>query len=147
VRSADAGQCGATVDPGTATATNNCATVNISGSRSDGKALTALYPIGTTTITWTAIDSNLRMATCMQTVTVTDDEAPQITCLKDVTVCTDSGQCTATVKLDTTTATDNCGSASVSGSRSDSQALTAPYPKGTTTVTWTAMDAAGHTAT
>jgi len=42
------------------------------------------------------------------------------------------------------TATDNCGSPTVVGVRSDSQPLSAPYPTGTTTITWTATDGCGN---
>jgi hypothetical protein len=42
------------------------------------------------------------------------------------------------------TASDNCGSVTVSATRSDSLTLMDPYPTGTTTVTWTATDACGN---
>src|SRR6185295_8953848 len=41
----------------------------------------------------------------------------------------------------------NCGSPAVSAARSDAQPLASPYPLGTTTITWTATDAAGNSAT
>ena len=56
---------------GTATATDNCGVASIVGTRSDGRALTDNYPVGTTTITWTATDSSGNTATATQTVTIT----------------------------------------------------------------------------
>ena len=76
----DPGVCSAVVDPGTATATDNCDTsVAITGTRSDNQALNAPYPKGTTTITWRATDDEGNYSECTQTVTVADDEAPVIT--------------------------------------------------------------------
>jgi YVTN family beta-propeller protein len=60
----------ANVDPGTPTATDNCSGPTVSGTRSDGKALDAPYPFGTTTITQTATDAGGNQASCQQTITV-----------------------------------------------------------------------------
>jgi hypothetical protein len=59
------------------TATDNCSAVTISGTRSDGVAsLDAPYPVGVTTITWTAKDADQNVSTATQTVTVIDNENP-----------------------------------------------------------------------
>ncbi len=142
--STDAGQCSATVNPGTATAADNCGAPTVSGQRSDGQALNAPYPKGMTTITWTATDDAGNSSSCTQTITVNDTENPAITCPANISTNTDAGVCSASVDPGTPTATDNCPGTTVSGSRSDGQALTAPYPKGTTTITWTATDASGN---
>jgi hypothetical protein len=73
------GLCGAHVTA-TATASANCPGVSlpVSGVRSDGQLLTALYPIGTTTITWTTTDAAGSQATCMQSITVKDTVGPTI---------------------------------------------------------------------
>jgi hypothetical protein len=105
----------------------------------------SVYPLGATVITWTATDGSGATATCQQTVTVRDAQAPTITCGPDVSVPTDAGQQTASgVMLGTPTAADNCPGVTFAGSRSDGQPLTAPYPTGTTTITWTATDGAGN---
>ena len=64
--------CGAMLNPGTATATDNCGVALIVGTRSDNAALNALYPVGTTVITWKATDLSGNFVTCEQTVTVTN---------------------------------------------------------------------------
>ena len=56
------------------------------------------------------------------------------------------GSCGANVDPGTPTAEDNCTLDTVIGTRSDSLALTDPYPQGVTTITWTAKDKAGNTA-
>lgn len=141
----DPGQCSATVNPGTATATDNCdSTPTVNGTRSDNQPLSAPYPKGTTTITWTATDDANNSSSCIQTVTVNDTENPTVSCPANITTSTDPNLCSASVNPGTATATDNCPGATVSGIRSDAQPLNAPYPKGTTTITWTATDSSGN---
>ncbi|HEU0252191.1 MAG TPA: HYR domain-containing protein, partial [Pyrinomonadaceae bacterium] len=67
-----AGSCGANVQVGSASGTDNCSGVATNGVRSDGGALTDPYPLGTTTIVWTATDSSGNSASCEQLVTVTN---------------------------------------------------------------------------
>ena len=64
----------------------------------------------------------------------------------DVSVAADAGTTAgALVTLQSPTAEDSClTSLTVTPSRSDSAAMDAPYPVGTTTVTWSATDAAGN---
>ncbi|MDX6403372.1 MAG: hypothetical protein QOH70_827 [Blastocatellia bacterium] len=143
-RSTDSGTCAANIDPGTATATDNCGAASVSGTRSDAQPLNAPYPKGTTTIHWTATDGSGNTASCDQTVTVNDTEAPAITCPANITTGTEPGTCSAHVVTGTATATDNCGTATVSGTRSDGRPLTDTYPRGTTTITWTATDGSGN---
>ncbi len=140
----DAGKCGALVTV-SATAMDNCGVGTPSGVRGDGLALTALYPLGTTTITWTVTDSHGNSNTSTQTVTVTDTEKPVIVSNGNKTVNNDLGKCGATVSVSAIT-TDNCGVVAATGVRSDGLALTALYPVGTTTITWTVTDTHTNTA-
>ena len=75
-----------------------------------------------------------------------DSTPPVITCPGGITRFTDSGQNTATINPGTAVATDNCGTPTVTGVRSDGKPLNAPYPVGITVITWTAKDAANNTA-
>jgi hypothetical protein len=68
-RFTDSGQLGATVNPGTPVALDNCS-VSITSVRSDGKALNALYPVGVTVIIWTATDVGGNKASCGQSIVV-----------------------------------------------------------------------------
>jgi hypothetical protein len=137
----DAGQCSAMVNPGTATATDNCLIQTLTGTRSDGKSLVDSYPVGTTTITWIAMDGVGLTAVGSQTVTVNDTEFPVLNVPANMTVYQDSAS-GATVTF-SVTASDNCGSPTIictppSGSI---------FPLGTTTVNCTATDPSGNTAT
>ncbi|HMG74663.1 MAG TPA: HYR domain-containing protein, partial [Pyrinomonadaceae bacterium] len=141
------GTCAAHVNPGTATATDNCdSNPTITGTRSDGRPLTDTYPKGTTTITWTASDhaSPANQSSCAQTITVQDHENPVIICPAPIVQGNDPGTCSATVNPGQPTATDNCDNPTLTSSRSDGQGMNAPYPKGTTTITWTATDSSGN---
>ncbi len=102
------------------------------------------YPIGTTTVTWTATDAAGNKATCDQKITVKDCDAPRITCPDDKEVCNDQGKTYATIPLaDLGTPTANDPAAVITNNAPSNN----QYPIGTTTVTWTATDAAGNKAT
>jgi len=147
LQTSDSGVCGVSVFIANPTATDNCSTsFTFNGVRSDALTLLSVYPVGITTITWTATDlaGNISLS-CNQTVTVTDNEKPEISCPADITLAADAGVCGASVVLVNPTVTDNCSvSLTVNGVRSDALALSAVYPAGTTTITWTATDAAGN---
>ena len=65
----DSGQFSATVNPGTPLASDTCL-ISVTGVRSDGKSLNAPYPIGITTIIWTAKDTAGNTASCSQSIAV-----------------------------------------------------------------------------
>jgi sialidase-1 len=142
----DAGVCGATINITAATATDNCSVPILKSVRNDGLPLTAIYPMGNTTITWTATDSTGNTSTSTQVVTVNDTEAPVLVVGQDISVTNDAGVCGASIDI-TATATDNCSGSSLKSVRSDGLPLTDIYPVGKTTITWTATDATGNTAT
>lgn len=142
----DAGVCKAAVSVGVATVTDDAPGSTVAGARSDAAALDAAYPNGVTTITWTATDAGGLTASAPQTVTVSDKENPVVRAPATVLVGNDPGQASAYVSAGDATASDNCPGVSVSGSRADGGALQGVYPVGVTTITWTATDASGNTA-
>ena len=144
----DFGQCGAIVVV-SATATDNCSVTNaVVGTRSDAAAINALYPVGTTTITWNVTDVNGNAATpVVQTVVVRDLQIPVINgTVVSIDSNTDANACGATVTVSSPTASDNCSVGAPVGTRSDNLALTALYPIGTTTITWRVSDIYGNVA-
>ena len=138
----DPGQCYAAVKPGKATATDVCdGTVTPAGARSDGKALSDPYPVGTTTITWTATDSSGNTSTCTQQVTVKDVEKPVISCPGDMTVPQD-------LRRRRGRNLQGQRHRQLPGREAGCEAaLRLRVPLGTTTVTATATDTSGNTAT
>src|SRR5207248_4622132 len=86
-------------------------------------------------------DEHGNVSNCTQTVVVRDMQPPVITAPPALTdVPTDSGKCYATsVALGTPQSHDNCGILTVTND------APAQFPKGDTTITWTAVDNSGNT--
>src|SRR5207249_2630525 len=74
----------------TVTANDNCAITNLTSNPPSGFA----FPVGTTTVTSTARDSNGNRSTCAFTVTVVDIQPPALSCPGSITVNAASGACT-----------------------------------------------------
>ena len=136
---ADAVSCAVSgVALGSPTAADNC-TVNVSNNAP------ASFPLGTTTVTWTATDGAGNTATATQLVTVVDATAPVMSCPTNIVVNlpVNSAATSMAVSYPAATATDNCGG---SLPVNYSQASGSVFNVGTTTVTASATDAAGNTA-
>jgi hypothetical protein len=129
----DLGVCGATVTLSAPSVTEACGIASVTNNAP------ALFPVGSTTVTWTVTDVNGNASTCDQSVTVIDNEDPTITCPVDITVSTDPSSCDAIVVLDSPIATDNCGTVITN----DAPVV---FALGTTAVTWTVTDPSGNTA-
>lgn len=129
-------------DPGVTT-TDNCMPKNVTVTTVGSVNINVP---NTYTITYTATDGGGNQASVDRTVIVHDTIAPTITCPGNISnVPTEPGICAAHVNPGAPTAMDTCDSnPSVAGVRSDGQALSDTYPKGTTTITWTATDASGN---
>jgi hypothetical protein len=72
-----------------ATATDNCR-AEVEGVRGDGKALTDPYPLGVTSILWSATDDCGNVSTCTSTVTITDRSVVSGTVFHDTNRMTDN---------------------------------------------------------
>jgi hypothetical protein len=129
------------VAPATA---DDCTAVTVSSVRSDGALLplSAPYPVGVTTITWTAKDDAGNTSSATETVTVLDVEAPVFglaaQSLLEVNATSPSG---ATVTFNTSV-TDNVGVTSLSCEPASGSL----FPVGRREVNCTASDAAGNTS-
>ncbi|HEX8173570.1 MAG TPA: PxKF domain-containing protein [Pyrinomonadaceae bacterium] len=147
------GECDAEVNVTAPTGTADGQPATAEGTRSDGEAINARFPAGTTTITWTITDSSDRTASCQQTVTVTvnDTTPPTITAPANVTVSTPpdtAGSCGMVVgesELGTPVTDDNC-TATLNVARTGIPSGNF-FPVGTTTITYTVKDSAGNAAT
>ncbi|MEO0403242.1 MAG: FG-GAP-like repeat-containing protein, partial [Bacteroidota bacterium] len=106
-----------------------------------------IYPVGTTTVTWTATNAAGNSGTCTQQVTVVDNQNPQVSCTSNITINTNAAGCTANVNVAAPTATDNCGIASITNNYTGGSNANGNYPVGTTTVVWTVTDVNGNTST
>ena len=141
---------------GTATADDNCSTATVTRS---GVPAGSFFPIGETTITYTAKDGAGNTTTATQKVTITDNTPPVIkapadasyTCLSEVPAA-DPSQATSGDVFDSNgnllppaPPSDNCGVPTVTVSETSSGAGSASSPR-IITRTFTATDAAGNTA-
>ncbi len=133
----DASVCGANVNWTVPTATDNCPGVVLTSSHQPGN----LFPVGNTTVTYTATDAHGNTISTSFTVTVNDTEKPVINGIpSNITVSNDAAVCGANVSWTAATTADNCAGASIASSHISGQL----FPLGTTTVTYTATDAAGN---
>ena len=135
---ADNGSCEATnVVIGTASASDTN-TVELTNDAPE------IFPVGITTVTWTATDAVGNSQTATQKVTVTDAQKPEITVIPQaVTLCYNEGDYT----IPTIAATDNCGIDSISyiinGATSRSgngNDASGNFNVGVSTITWTVTD-------
>jgi hypothetical protein len=135
------GLCTATVDLGTPVVSDNCGIASVTNNAP------TLFPVGTTIVTWTVTDIHGNITdTATQQVVVIDNQNPTIS-VTNISVANDAGKCGASILINLPTTGDNCGVAAVMGERSDHQLLTADYPVGTTTITWTVRDVNGNMKT
>ncbi|MDF7813762.1 malectin domain-containing carbohydrate-binding protein [Hymenobacter sp. YC55] len=103
-----------------------------------------VFPVGVSQVTATATSS---AGTFQQTfpVTVTDTEAPTLTVPAEfVSFKAPADSCVVTRRLVSPTVTESCEQVTVVGVRSDSLALSAPFPVGQTALLWRATDQAGN---
>lgn len=100
--SAAADACGAVVTWTPPTAIDNCPNALILSDHEPGDT----FPVGTTPVTYTAVDASSNATTCSFNVTVTDDAGPVVTCPADAEIA--FGADTSTNALDVATAVDNC---------------------------------------
>ena len=135
--SADPGKCGATVNLGNAVTADNCGIAGVSNNAATFTA-NGLYPVGTTTVTWTVTDNSGLTATAIQLVVVTDNEkpVPVIAVLPTIT-----GECSASVSVPI--AIDNCAG-TIMATTSDPLTYNV---QGTYTITWTYTDTHNNTET
>jgi len=136
-KSNDTDKCGAVVTYAGPTASNNC--FQVSCSPSSG----SLFPVGVTTVNCAEPISG--GALCSFTVTVTDSQPPKITCPPNTTRSADPDKCSAVVSYLPPGVSDNCTAAS-SLAPACSPASGSTFPKGTSTVLCTVIDAAGNQA-
>jgi hypothetical protein len=156
-------QCGASLNPGTnaalsawltsASANDACGSASVSNNYSQAGFSDLCGVTGSQTVTFTATDLCGRTSTCTATINIVDTTNPAITCpAAPLTV-----QCGASLDpmanaalltwLNSASATDACGSASVSNNYNQAGFSDLCGATGSQTVTFTATDACNRTST
>lgn len=139
----DPGLCGAIVNYTPPEGSDNCQGVLTSLTSGIGSG--NLFPLGITTETYTVTDASGNTASCSFQIEVIDGEAPSIDCPSDIIVSNDPGQCDAVVTFLIPTASDNCNLISIVQTAGPISGST--FSLDTTSVEYTATDAAGNTST
>jgi hypothetical protein len=132
----DLGECGADVIFDLPVGSDNCGIYEVTADYDSGD----FFPVGSTTVTVTAEDSNGNTSTCTFTITVEDTEAPSVTCPANVFAATELGLCTAEVMFNLPTPIDNCGIQSIVSIPTSGST----FNRGTTIVTVIATDLSGN---
>ncbi|MBX2898917.1 MAG: HYR domain-containing protein [Cyclobacteriaceae bacterium] len=121
------------------TALDNCAVQSFTSSHASGSE----FNLGTTTVTYTALDAAGNSSTCTFTVTVIDTTPPVISGCPANIIVSAAANCKAFASWTAPTALDNCAVQSFTSTH----AAGSEFNLGTTTVTYTALDAAGNSST
>ncbi|MBC6369073.1 HYR domain-containing protein, partial [Algoriphagus sp. AK58] len=142
VVSNDKGVCGALVSWTAPTSSDNCSGSTIE--QTAGPASGSVFPVGETTVTYTATDASGNTYSASFTVTVNDTEDPMIEGMPaNISVSSDADKCGAIVTWTAPTAKDNCEVKTFTTSHAPGSL----FPIGTTTVTYTAEDIHGNVQT
>ncbi len=142
----DPGLCTATVTVTGPGSGDNCGVASVVNNYNGTSDASDVYPIGTTTITWTVTDIHGHAVQCTQDITISDNEDPSITCAADQTQTADPTVCQAAVTVIGPGSGDNCGVATVINDRNSTSNASGTYPVGTTTLTWTVTDIYGNSS-
>ncbi|MBN8575824.1 MAG: HYR domain-containing protein [Cytophagales bacterium] len=118
------------------TALDNCAVQSFTSTHASGSE----FNLGTTTVTYTALDAAGNSSTCTFTVTVTDTTPPVISgCPANINISA-AANCKAFASWTAPTASDNCAVQSFTSSHASGS----EFDTGITTVTYTAIDLSGN---
>jgi len=133
--------CQATVNWTAPTVSDNCAgALTLTSTKNPG----TVFGVGTTVVTYTAMDAVGNTSTCSFNVLVRDVTSPVITgCPSDITV-NANGSCQATVSWTVPTVSENCGGGLTLTSNKNPGTV---FGLGTTAVTYTATDGSGNSST
>jgi len=128
---------------------DNCPGATISNNINSGTTLAGVvFPLGTTSVTWTVKDASNNVTVCSFSINVVDNQAPVlINCPANMTVYTGPGRltCNQTATWTPPTASDNCSAGSITITSTHSPGST--FPVGATLVTYTATDPSGNSST
>ena len=140
IASADSGSCSTAMSWIAPAATDNCGPAPlVVPSHTSG----AQFEVGTTTVTFDAVDQHGNPASTSFTITITDDELPTLTGTPaSMSVTADPGLCSAMPAWTPPTSADNCPGQTVEASHAPGFA----FPVGTTEVSYTVTDASSNTA-
>jgi len=153
--------CAATASWTAPTATDNCAVASLTFATSPIAGLTngGSYPVGVTTVTYTATDVNGNTQTCSFTITVVDNTPPVFSSCPSpiINAPVNTAGCVATITTTNPVVADNCLLSTLTWTLTGATTASSPgtginfvgtriFNVGTTTVTYKATDGAGNSS-
>jgi gliding motility-associated-like protein len=114
--------------------------------QTEGLPSGSVFPVGRTLNAFTVTDAMGNQISGEFTVTVTENVPPTIICAEDII----AAECNNTITVTPPDANDNCGVRSLTHNSPwgiSSTDASGTYPVGITTITWSATDYSGNTAT
>ncbi|MEM7163005.1 MAG: HYR domain-containing protein [Bacteroidota bacterium] len=138
----NAGMCSAVFEFDMPDGSDNCPDLQIV--QSAGPSSGSAFPLGQTTLIFTATDQGGNISSCSYKVTVVDNENPTIICPGDTTLSNEAGLCGATFNYDEPEGSDNCPGALTEQTDLTGYTNGSFFPIGTTTLEYTVTDAAGN---
>ncbi|MHC4935791.1 MAG: HYR domain-containing protein, partial [Planctomycetota bacterium] len=136
-----AGQCGKPVSWAAPSAVDNCAIGSLTSDHQPGE----FFPVGDTTVTYTAVDPSGNSSQASFTITIEDTELPTMLVGADLVLPAEDAVCFATVSVPVPAVADNCGVAELTNDLTGTADASGVYQRGTTTITWTLTDIHGNT--
>jgi large repetitive protein len=135
------------------TGTSTCTVGNVSTSQTGGLASGSAFPVGVSTVTFTATDGCGNVKTCSFTVTVNAGSPPNptgvltLTCGNNQIFTAASGTSSTVVNYNVPTASSTCTVGSVSTTRTSGLASGSSFPLGVSTIVYTSTDGCGNVKT
>lgn len=142
----DAGLCAATVNWGGVSVSDNCTGVGSASQSAGPNSGGPNFPVGVSTVTYSASDASGNVGTCSFSVTVADNQPPTISCPTAV-VTYSPGACGAQVTWANPVTGDNCSLPSNPLSRTDQIPLSSgnTFQNGSYTIGYEVRDASNNT--
>ncbi len=124
------------------TLSDNCSAV-VTLTQTSGLTSGSAFPVGTTTVAFTAKDGGNNITTCSFKVAVVNPNPKTLKCLTDTTMLLGANECSKAFTYAKAILTDNCAS---SGTVTQTSGLTSgsAFPVGTTIVGFSAQDGAAN---
>ena len=155
----DPGQCSAIVNYVAPQGFDNCGVMGFVTTHPSGSE----FPVGTTTVSYTASDAAGNITVESFTITIVDNEPPKPVCPESIEITVDGTNLidpsdaasninpvdcdSIAMDLAEPTVTDNCTMASFEQTAGNAFTNGTPFPIGTTLIEYTAMDANGNAST
>ncbi|MDD3962389.1 MAG: HYR domain-containing protein [Bacteroidales bacterium] len=141
---ADSGECRAWVDVPIPVTAGNCDADSLINDYTHTSDASGYYPVGTTSVTWTAFDQSGNSQSCTMHVTVFDDQYPILSVPDSIIALTPEGECSVYLSVPIPLYYDNCEIDYITNNITGNENATSGYEVGVTPVYWETADIYGN---